>query len=245
MRALTPYYTMTREGVHDAHALLRSAIQDDPDYSFAKAFVAALCVIKKSQDWASVSDVEEAIRLAHEALIANHDDAVAIAMAGHALAHLNHEYDLATAALNRALLLNPGSAPVLARSAWVRTWASDALAAIDQFERAIRLSPLDNELGYHFSGLAYAHLIAGNFGEALQAARRSVSEMPRWSSGWRALAIVLVRLGRLPEATSAAAQILAITPSITTHRLRALLAFKDAGVREGFLRDLRAAGLPE
>src|SRR5215203_7099264 len=48
MRALTPYYTMTRKGVDDAHALLRSAIQDDPDYSYAKAFVAALCVIKKS-----------------------------------------------------------------------------------------------------------------------------------------------------------------------------------------------------
>jgi adenylate cyclase len=244
LRALPLHYQMSASGLEGALALLRKAIVLDPQFAFAKAFLAWVHVIRKSQGWASSDDISEAVRNAHEALVGSRDEPVTIALAGHSLAYLNHEFDLALAAIERALLLNPHSAHVLARSAWVRTWVGDTAHAIDHFGRAVRLSPLDREVGYHLTGLAFAHLLAGNFEEALQNARRSVSEMPRWASAWRATVIALVKLGRMAEAQTAGRRLLELGPT-TLEQTRRLLPIKDQEVVEDLIDALRNAGLPE
>ena len=78
---------------------------------------------------------------------------------------------MALSALDRALFLNPNSASVLARSAWVRMYVSQPEKAMEQFHRVIRLSPLDPEMAFHLSGLAYAYMIAARYDEALGWAR--------------------------------------------------------------------------
>jgi Flp pilus assembly protein TadD len=63
-------------------------------------------------------------------------------MAGHSLAYLAREHDIALVVLDRAVALNPSSAPVMAASGWVRAYIGDSHTAMDHFKRAIRLSPL-------------------------------------------------------------------------------------------------------
>jgi hypothetical protein len=66
----------------------------------------------------------------------------------------------------------------------LRGWVADADRAIDHILRSIRLSPVDPQLGYHYGGLSVAHVIKGEYEKALEYARRSAREMPRYVSAW-------------------------------------------------------------
>ena len=67
--------------------------------------------------------------------MASRDDPSTLALAAHPLAYLNREFDLALSALDRALFLNPNSASVLARSAWVRMYVSQPEKAMEQISQ--------------------------------------------------------------------------------------------------------------
>jgi adenylate cyclase len=246
LRALSHHYAQTRESVDEALRLLDKAIALDPDYAFAKAYAAYIYVLQSTQSWATPDDISKGGRLAHEALLSSRDEPTTIAFAAHALAWLTRDYDTALAAMDRAIYLNPNSAQILRRSAFVRTWVSDADRAIDEFSRSVSLSPADPEIGYSLGGLASAFLIKGDYEKALEYARRSAREMPRWIPAWRIVAVAAVKTDRLQEAQEAARRILLLSPhfSVSEVRRRGYM-FRDEWVREMMFDGLRKAGLPE
>ena len=142
-------YLLTMESFRDrspaaldrAIALLRRAIHYDASYSVAKAFAAYVLMLKKVQNDATRSDVEEAIRLAREALAASDDEPRTLRDAGQAIAFLAGDYDEAVSALERAVALSPNSAHVLAGSGWVQTYSGNTALAIEQFNHALRTQP--------------------------------------------------------------------------------------------------------
>jgi len=87
LRALPFHYAMTQEGLEEAQRLLENAIQIDPQYSLAKAFLSFTLTIKSAQGWADDAERAQAIRLAKEAIAANRDDPVTLRWAGHTVAH--------------------------------------------------------------------------------------------------------------------------------------------------------------
>ena len=200
LRALSHPNAQTRESLDVALRLLDQAIAVDPDYAFAKAFAAYTYCFRWSQGWATADDISKGGLLALEALVSSRDEPTTIAFAAHALAWLTRDYDTALAAMDRAILLNPNSAPILMRSAMLRHWVSDADRAIDEFSRSIRLSPADSEIGYAFTGLATALLIKGDYERGLEYARRSAREMPRWVPAWHVVVAASVKTDRLQEA---------------------------------------------
>jgi adenylate cyclase len=243
LRALEVQYFHTRESLDEALRLLERAIALDPDYAFAKAFAAFIHCIRVSQAWATADDMARGGRLAHEALLSSRDEPTTIAFAAHALAWLTRDFDTALAAMARANQLNPNSAQILSRSGWLRVWVSDADRAIPDFLRSIRLNPLDPVIGYTFGGLAYAYLLKGDNETAIEYARRSAHEMPRWLTGWVAMAMASIKLGRQEEADEAARRILKLSPtySIATRTS----TFRDISVTEWTSDLLRQAGIPE
>lgn len=99
--------------------------------------------------------------MAREVLVSSRDEPTTIANAAHALAWLGNDYDTALSAMDRAVHMNPNSFQILGRSAWVRTFVSDADRAIEEYFWSIRLSPVDPEIGFSYGGLAYAFLVKG------------------------------------------------------------------------------------
>ena len=243
LRALSQQYAHTRENLDQALVLLNKAIILDPDYAFAKAFAAFIHCLRNSQTWATPDDMARGGQLAYQALLSSRDEPTTIAFAAHALAWLTRDFDTALAAMDRALLLNPNSAHILTRSGWLRVWVSDADGAIPAFLRAMRLSPVDPEIGYSLGGIAYAYLLKGENEKSLEYARRCSHEMPRWISAWAAVAMASIKLNRQHEAFEAVRHVKELSPtySITTRPI----VFRDLSVTEWTSDLLRQAGVPE
>jgi adenylate cyclase len=161
LRALPLHYSNNRDRMAEAQRLLARAIEIDPCYSLAKAFSALTTVIQTNQGWTSEAEQKKGVHLAREALVDHRDDPVTLRCTGHALSYLAHEHDVGVALLERALTLHPNSAEVHHSAGWVWNFACDGSKALEHFHRAIRLSPLDPEMGHSLMGLTFAQLLVG------------------------------------------------------------------------------------
>jgi adenylate cyclase len=161
------------------------------------------------------------------------------------LGYLAHDHEVAIALLERALELNPSSAEVRHSAGWVYTFGYEGSKAAEHFRRAIRLSPLDREMGHSLMGLCFAQLIMGQYREALETSKRAMAAMPTSLSPLRAGIVACVELDLRDEALKLGRAILAINPDFRLAEFRKIQPFKDEAFVKRFLDALRTAGLPE
>ena len=227
LRALPDLNAVTSKAANDVSiGLFRRAIEMDPGYAYAKALCAIAYALRSLQGWITDAEVAQGILLAEQALADHHDDPTILGYAGFSLSTLGHRHEEALHAIDRALALNPNSTRVLACAGWVRDYVGDARTAMEHFERAMRLSPLDPEMGYMLSGLGFAHLVAGDLENALGAGRKALQESPHLMSSHYLVTICLASLGRMNEAAAAAARLLQLDPGFSLARTTAGL-FRD------------------
>jgi adenylate cyclase len=149
-------------------------------------------------------------------------------------------------AVDRALLLNPNSA-----YAWMARGGLSYLQnrpgpAIEAYQHAIRLSPLD-PLGYLFTcGLAFSHTIAGEYEEALLWVDRSLREQSRYRAAINLKVILYALLGRMEEARRSLGQLRESGYGLTVASYREFLAsILTPEIVDLYIDALRKAGLPE
>jgi TolB-like protein/class 3 adenylate cyclase/Tfp pilus assembly protein PilF len=243
LRALFSYYRLTREGSDVAVDYLQQAIARDPGYALAKAFLAFNYVARWVQGWSEAGDMGKGMALAREAIADGPNEPSVLRLAGHTLSFWG-DHDRGLAVLEKAARLNVNGSQVLDSLGWVLVYACIELdRAILQFERAIRLSPRDPEIGLMLNGIALAHLIAGRATQALTAAQKGIDDLPRFTSVHRIKIAALVGLGRLQDAKTAAETFLSLDPTFTiTTRLP---KFRDVAFQQRYHSALKAAGLPE
>jgi adenylate cyclase len=246
LRALPHHYAKTQSDSDTCLALLRRAIALDPRFSLAKAFAAFSLHQQEIQGWSTPDEREEGIRLAREALADAQDDPATLRCAGQAVVWLAQERQLGWAALDRALTLNPNSAQVLGSAGWVLNYLGGANRAVEMFQRAIRLSPLDPEMAFFLAGKGFACMMPGRQEEALDAGERSIPLQPGRVTGYRVVIGALYALGRVEHARDAARRYAEASPAgagVFADRVRYL--FADTHFTEHLIEALRAAGLPE
>ena len=184
LRALPNLISVSTKAANDeAIALLNRAIEMEPDYSYAKAACSSAYTLRKAQYWATEAEIQEGLKLAKRAIANHRDDPGTLTYAAHSLAYLGFEHDEALRAIDRALALNPNSTKSLNTAGWIRAYAGDGTPAIEYFQRALRLNPLDPELGYLLSGLSLAYQVAGQHEESLKLREKALRESPNWISG--------------------------------------------------------------
>ncbi len=108
--------------------------------------MAAWCRVQsKVRGWMQdrAQEIAETARLARRAAELGQDDAVALSAAGFALAYVVHDLAAGVALIDRAVALNPNIAWAWLYSGWARVRLGQPDAAIEHFEHARRLSPLD------------------------------------------------------------------------------------------------------
>jgi TolB-like protein/class 3 adenylate cyclase/tetratricopeptide (TPR) repeat protein len=202
LRALGQFHKYTLEGTREALALLKRALAIDPFSAPAAGLICECRVVSAVNVWEPMSneEIEQTLSLARQVIRWGKEDPDALWMASISLSIFAGEHLTAASAIDRALLLNPNSAQAWSARGWIACYQNQPLPAIEAFERAMRLSPLDPLGGYFTGGLALANLAAGRYQQAADWAARSLSELPRYTAAIRTKLVACVQLGRIEEA---------------------------------------------
>jgi adenylate cyclase len=248
LRALAQIYRFTDESVGEALVLAQQALAADPSYAPAASMIGWCRSLQRVQGWGALStdDVAEGVRVARQALEAGRDDPDVMYRSAWTLFILGGEAATAEAVLDRALVLNPNLAPAWQCEGWMRAVRNQPEAAIEACERAARLSPSDPFAYLNAMGRGIAHLVAGRFDQAVEWADRALHDQPRLATALRVKAAANAHLGRLEEARADLGRLLALDPTFTIARYRAMAASAFAPeVFDLVATGLRLAGLPE
>ena len=248
LRALAQFGKFTEEGMRGAVDLLEQALAIDPSYSPAAAMVGWCRAWQRQQGWGPVSDrdVAESVRLARRAAEAGKDDPDTLWMAAFTLSVFAGAHDVAASAIDRALTLNANSAQAWNAKGWVSCFHSEADPAIEAFQRAMRLSPLDPLRRGFIAGVAFAHMFAGRFEQGIDWADRCLREEPRFTLAMRCRMVCCAHLGRIEEAREWLERLLAIQPGLTVAKYQANYGTTfPPDIVAMVIEGLRLAGLPE
>ena len=250
LRAVAQTHKFTEESLREAVALAKNARAIDPSYAPAAALIGWCRTLQRVQGWGAVSDTEiaEAVLLARQAIEAGRDDPDVLSLAGTTILFLAGEPAAALAAIDRALALNPNSALAWGARGWVLGMQNQLIPAIEAQQQALRLSPLD-PLAFMFSaGLAFAHLAAGRYEEAIEWADRTLHAQPRHLVTMRLKLVCLAHLGRTDDTSEWLKRVLALQPGLTIAAWKASWATKpmlSSELLDIYTDGLRKAGVPE
>ena len=194
--------------------------------------------------------MQEETRLAalHHARLAiakGSDDAAALAIAGFVIAVCGRDYETALTAFDRSFALSSSLALAPGFSSLVRAWKGDDAIAVEQANRALRLSPFDPWLYMPYIGLAYAHFAAGRFDETVAAASLATQSNPRFTPPLILLAAALGCLDRSEDAKTVVQRLLELAPGITVSSAIRSARYENPENIAALGSALRKAGLPE
>jgi len=248
LRGMASYYLRTREAINAALPLFYRAIELDPDFASAYGMAAWCYGWRKINGWMTdrVQEIAETARLARRAAELGQDDAVALSRGAQALGFVVGELDDAATFVDRALMLNPNLAGAWYASGWVQVWLGESDVAINHFARAMRLSPLDPHTIAMQAGTAFAHFLAGRYGEASSWAEKALWEQTNYLTTLIIAAASNALAGRLAEAQKSMARLRKLDPAMRVSNVTDWAPPFRRPEHLANLKDgLRKAGLPD
>ena len=244
LRALQQYYLTTREGLAETIRLAHRALELDPRFGFVAA-LAGVCHVQNVLWGRAVDpqfDRKEAVRLLHLALSTDDSDPDTLALAAMTSAFMVGDSESEIEMADRAVALNPNSFRAWSCRGQVYFIAGLSEEALQSFERAIRMSPIDPLLHRAFVGMGLAFIELRRFDEAIVAGKKAQRQNPSYPASYRCLASAYAHLGRDAEAREAATRLLETDPAFTISAWTARGGQSNAKL---MIEGLRKAGLPE
>ena len=247
LRALASLHEWTRESNDEALRLFYRAIELDPGFASAYGLAAMCFHWRKVNGWIvdPAKEIAEAEGLGRRAVELGPDDAVALSGGGYALVFVAHDLDDGPDFIERALALNPNLAWALFSSGWTKAFLGDPEGAIAQLTHAIQLSPLDPHGFRAKGGIAFAHFLAGRYGEAITWAEAALRQRPSYLASIRELAAANALAGRFPEAQKAMARLRQLDPARRISTVKDWIPLRRTDDLKRLEEGLRLAGLPE
>lgn len=221
-------------------SLLQRAIDLDPQYAEAYAYMSMVYSVDLVNRWTGTAD-PQAVAMRYSALALQKDPNEPIAYIASAIVKI-YVKDLpgAKADAERAIALNPSSATGYGTLGHIMVYLGNPLSAVPYLERAMRLDPHFAQQYKHFLGTAY--LVAGDYKKAELAFRKRIELAPRTDLSRAFLASTLGHLGDRDGARQIWDELKALNPdySFARHIERLPMAQVDA---QRIADGLRAAGL--
>lgn len=202
-RGLWHHYRRTRQDSAMAQAFFRNALAVDPDYVQAIAALSVCLVQSRLSGWEDDGDaaLAEALELAQRAVFLDSRDPLAHFALGAASLH-NGQIEFAIRENEAAIRLNPSHAAAHANLAFANNYLNRPERAYASVSLALRLSPNDPRQFIWMPALAASHYLAGQYEQALDAARRGLAMKPDYLVAARYLVAALGQLGRVEEAAA-------------------------------------------
>lgn len=247
MRAFPKLWGQNAAAINDAIPILREALRIDPQYGRAHALLAWCHALNATYLWTADPgcDIEVARRAVDATKGLIDDDPTALTAAGAATGFCGDQ-EGASALLEQALALDPNNAWAWARWGWTAIYRAQPQQALERFEKAMKLSPLDPFAFNTRMGMASVFSYTGRLADAVAIARDVTKRHPEVTWTYRLLAAFAGTAGDMETARWAARKLLAANPDFTIRRYLAIPGFKDMGeYLDQQVQGLRAAGLPE
>jgi adenylate cyclase len=247
LRGLAAHWQFTSDATDQAVGLYEQAILLDPQFAPAYAALAAAMTTRKAWRWSTdpAADASKAVNCAKRALGLGRQDALVMSLSANALFSNSDEVELADSLLNEAIRLDPNGALGWMWGGWTKIVLGDHQTAIDYFQRALRLSPLDPRIFFAQSGLALAYFFLGNYDEGLKHATAALCCHPENVGALRITMACNALSGNVDAAQRLWRQVALLSPSDrvseTSKRLRFRRDQDLAKLREAY----RLAGMPE
>ena len=245
MRSMPHVWALEKDESAKALALLEKALAIDPKYPLALS-LAGWCHAQRSvYNWAdNIAESRALARsLAERAAEMSGDDSIILAVLGTVHTFVRN-HGTARVLLERAVTLDPNAAWAWGRLGWLENYADQPQKAIENFERALRLSPIDPMNFNNYAGIASAHEVAQESEKALPFYRRALQERPNATWIYRNFSGCLLAAGQIDEAKQAFAVLLRSYPDLTVSKFKSAMVFSPA-VLERMGESLRKLGLPD
>jgi hypothetical protein len=247
-RALHSHRRVTRQGYEDALRLARQAISLDPN--FAAAYGVALdCYIGQEElGWITNDDVVAGGKqYALRAIEVGADDAFALARAANFFGRNLEDTGTANAIVDQAIAVNPNLSVASRMRGWISVYLGRHEAAIDQFQYAMRLNPLDPEIYLVQSGLGFANFFLRRFEVALSWATKALARQKNYVPAIATAMASYAMLDRIPDAQMMMARRreAGFVMTISKSRKRIAKFFRQEDVVELYIEACRIIGLPE
>lgn len=245
LRALDLLYRFDFANFSRARTLLEKAREEDDAYAAPYAFSAKWHIFNIAEGWSSDVDADaaEMIRLSNCAIERDPSNALALAIQGHGRSMFFREYDAALDLFDRALAISPSNSWAWVLSSGTYGFIGDAPSGIARAERAMRLSPLDQQAFFNLCLLGQNHYLNGTFEDAIRWSRKSLNLKPRFGNAARVLAASLVAIGRADEAMQVSLHHKRILPRFRVSDYARRCPFKEPH-GSLYVERLKSAGMP-
>jgi adenylate cyclase len=245
MRAMPHVWTLEKDESTKALELLEKALTIDPEYPLALVLAGWCHAQRAVYTWVDDIEGSQAVArsLAERAADLSGDDPLVLAVLG-AVHTFVRNHGTARVLLERAVSLDTNCAWAWSRLGWIENYSDQPNKAIENFERALRLSPIDPMNFNNYVGIGSAHEISERYDEAAALFRRALVEQPNAVWIYRALAAALSGAGRIEEAKQALVEVLRYYPDLTISKVRQAMVFSDAAL-DRMAENFRRLGLPD
>jgi adenylate cyclase len=243
LRALPFVRSLDPGGASAAAPLLEKALEADPGFALAHAYLAWSHQIRFTHGGFDGAEKPPAIHHARAAIADEVDDATALAIGAYVIGLLGKDAPSALEAIGRALVFNPSSAAAHFFGGFLYAWSGDPAKGTDLAAQALRLSPFDPLAYYAHLAFGVVTFHQGHYEESAAWWEKCTRSNPKLGSLVAAQSHALALAGRMMEAKAMFARALELEPSLSIRTIREL--GYAAEIEALWIRAGRLLGLPE
>lgn len=245
LTAIQGIFRLDRPTFMQAHDLLARALELDPDYGAAHAWMAYWSIMAVGQGW--VDKPRDVTTLAgasaERAVQLDPLDARALAIAGHVKGYLIHDVRSALSMHARAIELNPNLPIAWTLSSWSRIYNGEHAIAVRHAMISQSLSPRDPHIFFVEHALMTAQFFSRHLEEAGMLAELVLERNPGHASALNVRLAILGHMARHEEARHCLALLREIDPNVSIEKIVARPPLRNED-RAYYIDGLRRAGVP-
>src|SRR5713101_4824017 len=229
-----------KEGSENARQMFQKAIELDPKYSDAYAWLGNVLVMAQVNQWSyDPRGFDRAIQLGQQSIALDNSNAFAYAMMSFSYTSIR-QYDLGITAAERALAFDPNLAEGYNSLALALSSSGKPAEGVKAAHEAMRLDPSNRDFYSGIEGRAY--VLMGRYEEAIPPLKMVLVRYSNIIPPRLMLIASYVELGRNEEARAEAAEVVRINPqfSLAVQKQTSVI---EQPFRDRIYADIAKAGL--